>query len=127
MIRSCGQKLRAHAHTRLQNRAKGGGNYGTVGQRPASLHRCISGEKVTGAEGVKGEPSDNFCQSVDASASFRSEAWTYFGFLVWRNEKEEQWTDRQTDRLKTLRRHQNQHTPTAPFHTYSGNRRLLIA
>lgn len=98
----------AHTHTRLQNRAKGGGNYGSVGQRSASLHRSFSREKVTGVASVKGEPSDNFYQSVDASVSSRSEAWRYFGFLVSRNKKNRQ-TDRQTE--------DTTQTPE-PTHTY---------
>lgn len=42
----------------------------------------------------EGELSDRVCEIADASASFKSDRWKHFGFLVSRNEKEKV-TDRQ--------------------------------
>lgn len=51
------------------------------------LYRSDSGVKVADAANGEGEPRDKVCETADASASFTSEAWKYFDFIVSRNEK----------------------------------------
>lgn len=94
MGKNCTHTTHTHTHGCKTERREAGT---TAPWASAPLHSTdlLVEEKVTGGASVKGEPSDNFYQSVDASVSFRCEAWRYFGFLVSRNEKE-QWTDRQT-------------------------------
>lgn len=43
----------------------------------------------------EGEVSDKVCESADAPASFSSEAWRHFGFLLPRSEEGGKVTDRE--------------------------------
>lgn len=66
--------------------------YECVCARSFSLHWLIqiwwstadTADKASG----EGELSDRLCEIADASASFKSDRWKHFGFLVSKNEKE---------------------------------------